>query len=178
MTSSLFARPLFITGSLAIVLGLMAIIWPGITLSVIAVMWGIFALIEAISTFSRVGSADKSGKFFYILSGVIGILAGLAVILQPLWGAATLTWVLGFWLMVRGIIEIVAAIRLPKESPKAYLILAGVLWLLAGLLVMASPGVAMISMIVWIGLLTIILGITLIVAGFKSRSAAKRTAAL
>ena len=173
-TSSLFVRPLFITGALAIVLGLAAIIWPGITLSVIAVMWGIFAIVEAISAFSRVGSADKSGKFFYILSGIIGIIAGLAVIFQPLWGAATLTWVLGFWLMVRGIIEIIAAVRLPKDAPKAYLILAGILWLLAGLLVMINPGVAMISMIVWIGLLTIALGITLIVEGFKARSSAKK----
>lgn len=176
MSSSLFARPLFITGSLAIVLGLAALTWPGITLSVIAVMWGIFALVEAISTFSRIGSADRSSKFFYILSGVIGILAGLAVIFQPLWGAATLTWVLGFWLMVRGIIEIIAAIRLPKEAPKAYLILAGVLWLLAGLVVMASPGLAMISMIIWIGMLTIALGIILLVAGFKARSQAKKVA--
>lgn len=174
MPANSLSRPLFTGGAIAILLGLVALIWPGMTLSIVAIIWGIFALADGINSFTRLSGASKAEKTLYISSGVLGVLAGLLVILQPLWGMASLTWILGFWLILRGIIEIIAAFRLPKDAPKAWLVLSGVLWMLAGLLVTANPGAAMVSIVFWLGLLSIAWGVTFIVAGFRVRSAAQQ----
>ena len=53
--------------------------------------------------------------------------------------------------------------------------LGGVLWLVAGWLVVSSPGVAALSISLWLGVLAIVWGIVLLVAGFRARSAAKQS---
>lgn len=168
---------LFAGGIFAILVGVLALAWPGLTLGVIAVTWGIFAIADGITSFTRLSGASTGEKALYIASGIIGVLAGIAILLQPLWGAAVLTWVLGFWMIVRGIIEIIAAFRLPKDAPKGWLITAGVLWIIGGIIVTAHPGSAMLGIVFWLALLSIGWGVTFIVAGFSARKAAKNISA-
>ncbi|MFI5504763.1 HdeD family acid-resistance protein [Corynebacterium kutscheri] len=164
------ARPFFLSGVLAIIVGLIIMAWPDITLVTLAIIWGIYAVADGISSFMRISGTQGGERFLNIFSGIIGIIAGIAVIAQPLLGMAILTWVLGFWMIVRGFVEIFAAFAAVKGSAKWWLVLAGVLWVIAGGFVMSYPGSAMIGIVSWLGFFSIVWGIALIVAGIQVRS--------
>ncbi|AKE40374.1 acid-resistance membrane protein [Corynebacterium kutscheri] len=169
------ARSFFLSGALAIIVGLLIMAWPGITLVTLAIVWGIYAIVDGISSFMRISSTQGGERFLNIFSGIIGVVAGIAVIAQPVLGMAILTWVLGFWMIVRGFTEIFGAFSSVKGGAKWWLVLAGVLWIIAGGFVMSYPGSAMVSIIYWLGFFSIVWGIALIVAGIQVRSAEKKT---
>jgi uncharacterized membrane protein HdeD (DUF308 family) len=107
---------------------------------------------------------------------VVGIAAGLFAVFQPIRSAVALAWVLGIWLIIRGVMELIGAFTNPQGQSRWLLALGGLLWLVAGVLVVSFPGVAALSISLWLGVLAIIWGIALLVAGVQVRKVAKETA--
>lgn len=164
-------------GGLAVAFGLVAAFFPLGTVITLVVLWGIYALLDgiaaAIMAFSRNG---RSSRGFLILAAVVGIAAGLFAVFQPVKSGAALAWVLGIWLIVRGVMELVGAFTNRDGRSRVMIGLGGVLWLVAGVLVVSFPGVAALTISLWIGVLAIIWGLALLVAGFHVRKMAKLSA--
>lgn len=76
----------------------------------LGVLVGIMWIVEGIVALSSLG--DTSSKVWSILFAIISIIAGIVLLLSPLWGAAVLWWLLGISLIVLGIINVVRAFRL------------------------------------------------------------------
>lgn len=186
---------LFLIGISAIIFGIINIAWPGITITVVAIMWGAFALADGIASFFRPQPA-RSARVLQIISGIFGVIAGLIVLTQPFVGVVFLTWVLSFWFILRGIIELTLAFSLRKlqnsiktaveategntanlaqwKSRSPILLgVAGVLWILAGILVISHPGQSIISITIWVGILAVIWGIVFLVLGFTWKARAR-----
>ncbi len=76
---------------------------------VIGIMIGITWIIEGIVAITLL--PDSASKVWTLLYAVISILGGIALVTSPLWGTALLFWLLGIWLVVMGVVQIVRAFR-------------------------------------------------------------------
>ncbi len=161
-------------GIIAIVLGLVAVFMPVSALKVIiafvaifAVLTGIFAIIGGIRSI-----AHDAGGWLELLWGIVGLGLGLFVIFEPQTGAVVLFLLYGIWALLRGLIELIQAIRLRHVMPGwVAMLVAGIAWALLGVLFLVAPGAAAIATtIVW-GLIVIFIGIATVVVAVLSRKA-------
>ncbi|HWQ53702.1 MAG TPA: DUF308 domain-containing protein [Bryobacteraceae bacterium] len=138
---------LAVRGFIAVLFGLCAFLWPGLTLAVLVLLWGIFALADGVMAVI-VGGWGRWWSL--LLFGLLAIAIGVFALSQPHITALALLFVIAAWAIARGIFEIVAAIRLRKElSNEWLLILSGSLSIAIGVLLVMFPGAGALSM-VWL----------------------------
>jgi uncharacterized membrane protein HdeD (DUF308 family) len=156
---------LLLRGLIAILFGIMAFAWPGVTLAALVLLWGAYALVDGI--FEVI--AGVRGKWWgLVLLGILGIAAGVLTFMWPGITAIALLWVIAVWAIVIGIMQISAAIRLRKEVEGEWLwILTGILTVILGVLLIARPGAGALSVLWLIGWFAIAWGILLCILAFK-----------
>ena len=162
-------------GIVGVIFGIMAIMRP--MEAAVALAWaaGIMALVEAVISFFALFSKDapvsKGWLLFYaVISAIFGVLA----IMNPMIMAGSLVIVLGLWLIIAGIYRIVFAIRVRKViDGEWWMILAGVLGILLGVMFIAEPVAGVVTSALWIGILAQVYGIFQIMASFRIRKLAK-----
>ncbi len=166
---------LLLRGLLAIAFGLLTYSRPGLTILLLVTFWGVYALIDGIFEVIA-GVRSKWGSL--ILLGLVGIAAGIIAILHPGLTAVALLWVLAFWAIVAGVMQISAAIRLRKEVEGEWLwILCGILTVALGVLFIARPGEGILSVTWLIATLAIVWGILLVMLSFRLKSHAGKLVA-
>ncbi len=168
---------LIVSGVLALIFGIVAMVWPvGAAISMV-IIWASYALVDGISALVLAFRPEgKEGKGFLIFSGIMGIIAGLVGLFMPVSSAVALAWVLGIWLLARGILEIGAAFGHERATPRWLLVVGGILWVLAGVLFINNPGAAAVTISLWVGVLAAAWGIVLIGAGISMRSRMRTSA--
>jgi len=158
---------LALRGVVAILFGIGAFLWPGLTLAVLVVLWGAFVLVDGIVA---IVAGARVGLWPLVLVGVIGALAGGYALSRPGVAALALLIVIAAWAIVRGIFEIVAAIRLRKEIANEWMmILGGIASVVFGLLVWLFPGAGALSLVWVIGLYAILAGVLFLGLAFRLR---------
>jgi uncharacterized membrane protein HdeD (DUF308 family) len=163
---------LLLRGIAAIVFGVLAFVWPGLTLVTLVLLYGAFALVDGvlslIAAFS--GSAKPVPTWWLVVVGVIGIAAGIVTFLWPGITAILLVLFIGAWALVHGIFEIIGAIQLRKEIDNEWmLILGGALSVLFGVVVLIAPGAGALGLIWAIATYAILFGITFIALALRLR---------
>ncbi len=163
---------LALRGLFAIVFGILAFAWPGITLFALIWLFGIYALLNGILSLVLAWNAPKgaprSGSL--ILGGILGVAAGLIAFIMPGITALTLLIVIAIWAIVTGIMEIAAGIRLRKVIDNELLwILAGLLSVAFGVILLVRPAAGAIVLVWWIGGFALLFGILLVVLAFRIR---------
>ena len=87
-----------------------------------------------------------------------------------------LTWVIGLWLIIRAVWDLYAAFAYTEGGSARWLrVLGAVLLGIAGIIIVTHPGTAALAFTVWIGLLALLWGVLLVVAGLMLRSAVNKT---
>jgi uncharacterized membrane protein HdeD (DUF308 family) len=162
---------LALRGLAAVIFGILAFIWPGVTVTILVLFFGAYALWDGI--FALIGAFRTEGKRRWplVLEGLVGIAAGLFVFFWP--GPATLAllYVIGAWAVITGIFEIIAAIRLREEIEGEWLMLiSGVLSVLFGIALFIWPAAGALALTWMIAAYAILFGILLIVLGFRLRT--------
>lgn len=163
-------------GVLAIVVGLLAFFFPGITLAVLIALFGAFALLEGVFLIiSGIRSRHEQKRWWVlILQGIISIGAGVIAFVAPLATAIALLYLMASWAIVSGILEIVVAIRLRKEMEGEWmLILDGLVTILFGLALVLVPGAGLLAWIWMIGAFKLASGILLLLLAFRLRKEEK-----
>jgi len=160
---------LLLRGIAGILFGVLAFIWPGITLLTLIIFYGAYALLDGIFAIAAaIRGGDMQSRWWLILIGVLGIAAGLLTFLWPGLTALVLTSFIGAWSLIHGIFEIVGAIKIRKEIDNEWwLILSGALSVLFGLALLIMPGAGALALIWIIGIYSIIFGGLLV--GFALR---------
>jgi uncharacterized membrane protein HdeD (DUF308 family) len=101
-------------GVLAIAFGLAAFVWPGLTLATLIALFGAYALVDGIVTLGLglFGLGSNEHRWGTILSGALGVLAGIVTFAQPAAAAFGLLYVIAAWAMMIGVLQVAAAVRL------------------------------------------------------------------
>jgi len=166
---------LVLRGVAAVIFGILAYVWPGITFTVLVLFFGAYALWDGVFALIAAFRTQAERRWPLVLEGLVGIAAGVLTFIWP--GAATLALLLiiGAWAFVTGIFEIVAAIRLREEIEGEWLLLiSGLLSVLFGIALAIWPAVGLVAVTWLIGAYSIIFGILLIVLGFRLRNWGKQ----
>jgi uncharacterized membrane protein HdeD (DUF308 family) len=171
---------LLLRGIAAIAFGILAFIWPGVTLLTLVILYGAFALIDGILALAAAfaGRGETVPRWWLVLTGLLGIAVGLLTFFWPGITALVLILFIGVWAVVRGIMEIVAAIQLRREiEGEWFLILLGVLSVLFGLGVLVFPGAGALALIWVIAVYAVAIGIVEIMLALRLRAHHSRMSA-
>ena len=164
---------LLLRGIAAIVFGVLAFAWPGLTLVTLVLFYGAFALVDGIIALvaAFTGGAKPVPTWWLVVVGLLGIGAGIATFVMPGITAILLILFMGAWALVHGIFEIIGAIQLRKEIDNEWmLILSGVVSVLFGVIVLIAPGTGALGLIWAIGAYSIVFGISFVALAFRLRN--------
>ena len=170
---------LVIRGLVAIILGLVAFIWPGITLAALVILFSAYALIDGVISFVGAWKASRAHERWgvLVLEGIAGIVASAVAILWPGITAFALIVVIAAWALATGAFEIAAAIRLRKVIAGEWLLaLSGVASILFGFLIIAFPLAGALAIAYLVGIYALIFGVLLVALGFRLRTWTKSSA--
>lgn len=161
-----------IKGIIGVLFGIMAFTRPGLTLVTLLTLFGIYALVDGITALWVGGGAHS---WWLVLAGILGVIAGIYTFIYPGITAVALLYLIVAWAIIRGITEIITAIRMRKEmSHEWVLIIAGVFSILFGLLLYANAGAGVLAMVWAIGAYALVYGLMWIVQAFRLRGLPER----
>jgi uncharacterized membrane protein HdeD (DUF308 family) len=159
-------------GIAAIVFGVLAFIWPGLTLITLVLLYGAYALIDGVIAIiaAFTGAAKPVPTWWLIVVGLFGVAAGLVTFLWPGITALVLIIFIGAWAIAHGVFEIVGAIKLRKEIDNEWLlILAGAVSVVFGIIVLLAPGAGALGLIWAIAAYSIAFGVLLVGLSLRLR---------
>ena len=163
---------LLLRGLAAIAFGILAFLWPGLTLVTLVLLYGAFALVDGVLSLvaAFTGSAKPVPTWWLVVVGLLGIAAGAVTFLWPGITAILLVLFIGAWALVHGIFEIIGAIQLRKEIDNEWmLILGGVLSVLFGGIILIAPGAGALGLVWAIAAYSIVFGILFVALSLRLR---------
>ena len=162
---------LILLGILAVIVGIIAIAWPGVTILALVILFAIYAFMAAGLQAARAFSSRTAGPVFgHLLLGLIDLAAGVIALVWPSPTAFVLVIVVAAWALVGGLAEIFAGFGSGETAgTRAMFILAGLVSLAFGVLLFARPGAGVLTLALLFGLYALIYGISQITAGLQLR---------
>ena len=159
-------------GIVNVLVGVLVLIWPGKTIVVIAVLFGIELIVEGIFQFVAAFAAGESGgmRVLYAILGVLSFVIGLYALRHIYVTVAALALLLGIYWIVYGVMELFGGLSGRGMSGRGWTIAMGILGIIAGIIVLMYPGISLVTLAVVLGIWLIILGIMWIFAAFQLRS--------
>jgi uncharacterized membrane protein HdeD (DUF308 family) len=167
-------RTIFVVRAvLAVAFGLVALLWPDLTLLVLAIAFGVYALLEGVaSVVEAVRSRGRPRWWLGLLGGLVSIAAGVMALLWPGITALALAILVGAWAVVTGVAQIARAVRLRRAGRRIWLLaLAGVLSVVAGVLILLWPAAGAIGLALLLGVFALVYGATLAALAVSLRPA-------
>lgn len=161
---------LLLEGITTIILGILLISQPAGTLAVIVIFLGIYWLIEGI--FSLIRLFTHSGRAHWawsLLSGILGIVAGILVLTQPMLSSLILTTTLVIIIAIQGILIGILDIVRGVQGDGAGAIVLGVLSAIIGIWLLVNATKAALALPILLGILTLIGGALLVYFAFRMR---------
>jgi uncharacterized membrane protein HdeD (DUF308 family) len=166
-----------VRGICAIAFGIMAFAWPGITILTLVLLYAAHVIIDGATVLgiAMTGRVEGGAWWGMILVGVLGILAGITAFAWPGITAVVLLAFVAIWAILRGIFEIVAAIRLRKVIEDELLLgLAGLASVAFGVLLLLWPAAGLVTIAWIVGANAITFGILSIALGVRLKRLANR----
>lgn len=168
-----------VRGILVLLLGIALLVWPGKSLAVIAVVFGVYALLDGLGSVVSVLLArgiDPASRWLVGLFGGLLALFGLVAIIRPDVTVLALAFLLGFWAMVFGVERIVQAFHLRgRIRAWGWVLASGVLTVLLGLVLTFWPGFAVATLAGVLGVGAVLSGLLMVGSAMMLRTAISRT---
>jgi uncharacterized membrane protein HdeD (DUF308 family) len=154
------AGALAIRGAIAIVLGLFALIMPGLTFLALTIAFGVYAFIDGISALAAMfDRRTRLHRGWLAVEAIAGILVGIFTAIWPMIAAVNLALVIAAWAIITGIFKIVNAIRLRKQiRDEALLILSGIASVIFGGILAFMPLVGIVGLMWAVGIFGLVFG--------------------
>jgi uncharacterized membrane protein HdeD (DUF308 family) len=169
------STPLIARGALAIIVGIIAIAWPGVTVLALVILFAIYAFIDAGLESARAFSSGTAGPVFgHLLLALIDVAAGITALAWPNATALVLVLVVAVWAFIGGFTEIFAAFASGETAgTRAWLILGGLVSIAFGAVFVSRPNVGAVSLALLFGLFSLTYGASQIVMGNELRRSGK-----
>jgi uncharacterized membrane protein HdeD (DUF308 family) len=162
-----------IRGIAAIVFGVIAFAYPGLTLATLVIFFGAWVLIDGVfrAAGAIAGRASDPEWCFHLIIGIVGIIIGFLTFHAPLITALALIIYIAAWALMIGATEIALAIKLRRElKGEWFLIRMGLASILFAVLILWNPGPGALALLWLIGSYAIVFGILGVIFGFRLRS--------
>ncbi|NKZ05186.1 HdeD family acid-resistance protein [Actinomadura latina] len=162
---------LALRGAFAILFGIVAWAWPGITVWALVLLFGAYALADGVIAVTQaIRGATGGPRGLLMLVGFAGIALGIAALVWPGITAFVLLMLIAAWAVATGVLEIVVALAMHRElrGEWAY-VLTGAISVLFGILLFTWPVSGAIAVVWLIGLLAILSGAAMLGAAFRLR---------
>jgi uncharacterized membrane protein HdeD (DUF308 family) len=166
-----------VSGLLAVILGVLMLVWPGKTLLVAGILFGAYLLVSGIAQvfFAFTLHVSAGGRILLFISGAASLI--LAVLAFRHFGEGYAVLLLAIWIAVgfifRGVATAVSAISDPALPGRGWEIFFGIISLIAGVVMLAWPGLSLLSLLTVVGVWLIVIGAFEIVSAFVIRKATK-----
>jgi uncharacterized membrane protein HdeD (DUF308 family) len=167
----------FSYGVLTLLAGLGVLVWPGETLLVLAVLFGVQLIVSGIFRFvAALASQDLTGgtRVLLALLGVLSVIIGLWAVRHVLLTLLALIVFLGIFWVINGVIEVFTALAHREMPERGWSVVMGILSALAGIIVLAAPGLTLFGLAVILGIWLLVFGVMEMTAAFRLRRAAHR----
>jgi uncharacterized membrane protein HdeD (DUF308 family) len=158
-------------GLAGIVFGLIALFVPGAVLLTLALLFAAYLLVDGVlGIIAAVRAASHHERWRLLLAeGVVNIVVGVIAAMFP--AAAVLGFVLlvAAWALITGVLMVVAAFRLHISHGRWWLVFAGIVSVIWGVLLVVAPMMGAVVLTWWLGAYAIIFGVMLLMVGFRLR---------
>ena len=158
-------------GAVCIITGILAIVWPGITLLTLGILAGIYLMVAAIMEIIEAIIGDPGGRALSAILGIISLIAGLIFIRRPGESLLAIVVVAGIFLVAEGVIRVVRAFSGPGTS--WWGVAAGLLDAIVGIIILAWPDIGLVTLAIFFAVTMLIRGVLAIVLGLSLRSLSK-----
>lgn len=158
-------------GILAVIIGIIAVVWPGVTILALVILFAIYAFMDAILEGMRAFSSRDAGPVAgHLLLALVDLAAGVVALVWPGPTALVLVIVVAVWAFVAGFLELFAAFRSGETAgTRALLVLGGLVSIAFGVVLVASPSVGAVTLALLFGLFSLIFGVSEITLGVELR---------
>jgi uncharacterized membrane protein HdeD (DUF308 family) len=157
----------------AVVFGIVAVIWPDVTLGVLVLLFGAYALVDGVIALTTALFGGRLGgrrRGWLVLEGVLGIVVGLSTFAWPDITTVALLWLIAAWAIGTGVLELGTAVALRRELTNEWrLVLSGVLSVAFGLFLAVRPQQGALALVGVVGLYAIVFGIALVALARRLR---------
>src|SRR3954451_20174705 len=157
-----------VLGLVCLVTGILAIVWPGLTLLTLGIFAGIYLLVTAILEIMDALFGEPGGRALSAILGIVSLIAGLIFIRRPGESLLAIVIVAGIFLVAEGVIRIVRAFA--STGARWWGVGIGVVDAICGIVILAWPGIGLVTLAVFFAATMIIRGIFAMVVGFRLRS--------
>jgi uncharacterized membrane protein HdeD (DUF308 family) len=159
-----FRWALGLNGLLAVAVGVVIIAWPDISLFALTILVGAYSLATGVVAFTAAFSMPKGYRSWLVISGLLGIVVGVLVLVWPDISALALLYVIGAYAIALGIIAVNGAFRLPLDgSDTVLMVLSGLVSILFGIVIFANPSDGALVLLTLIAAFALVTGVTEIV---------------
>jgi uncharacterized membrane protein HdeD (DUF308 family) len=168
-------RTILLRGLASLAFGVLAFVYPQITLAVVVTIFGIYALVDGLLGVWGVYRSKGERSVPSLLTAIAGIVAGLICLLFPAFATKYVLLLIGLWNVAAGLLQLLGAMVLRKEIEDAWLMaLGGIIGAALGALIMFYPSSAAVGIIWIIAGTAVLVGLVLVAFALKLRGAANR----
>jgi uncharacterized membrane protein HdeD (DUF308 family) len=165
-----------IRGVAAIIFGVLALLSPEPTLRFVVALFGAYAFVDGISLLVALARGEPEARSHagaVTIMGVAGVIVGVATFVWPNITALTLLYIVAFWSIVLGALQVGAAIRLRREiEGELWMAIGGILSVAFGLYLIVNPGSGLLSLVWLTGIWAIVFGVSSLALALRVRGAA------
>jgi uncharacterized membrane protein HdeD (DUF308 family) len=161
-----------IRGVIGTLFGLVALFLPGATMLSLVLVFAAYAFVDGVfAIVSAVRAARERERWGYLLlEGIVDIAAAAVAVFWPGITVVAFVFVVAFWAIFTGVLELMAAFRLDFIDGRGWLIFGGIVSVLYGVLLIVAPMIGAVVLTWWLGAYALVFGVCLVVLAFKLRA--------
>ncbi len=169
-------------GIIAIIFGLVAFFYPGLTVVIFLYLFGIFLLISGLVLIGYAFRRTGGHRWLNFAEGILAIIIAIILFISPGFSALTIAYVFAFFAIVSGILQIAESFVVPRGektfgySSRWFLFGAGLWALIIGIIVVLFPAGGILAVVWLVAAFAIVVGILNILTGFQMRRQVERGA--
>lgn len=166
-------QTLVLRGIVALLFGILSLVWPGISLIVFLTIFGIYAFVDGIASIVSALATEQGRRnwVWLLIIGLAGIAAGVITFAYPGMTVLVLLYIIAAWAIVTGVFEIIMAIEahMVKAESRWLWGISAVLGIILGILLYSNPLTGILSLVWLVGFFALVFGFAQIMLGIRIR---------
>jgi uncharacterized membrane protein HdeD (DUF308 family) len=157
-----------ILGVVTVIAGILAIVYPDLTLLALGIFAGVSLLMIGLTEIVEAIAGDTDSRGMTAIVGVLSLLAGLVCLRRPGESLLALVIVLGFWLIIEGVVRFIRSFS--ELEDRALIMLLALVDIILGILILALPDLSLVTLAVLFAISLLARGVFALITAFKLRA--------